>query len=264
LTLTRRTVVAVTLVAATLGPAAGFEIAPLVSRTATGLDYDEAALDTLVGDLGAAARPGLGGPSSTVGALGFTFGYQLAHTPLGDSDAWSRASRGDAPRSLTASELFVRKGLPMSLELGAAVAFFHDLDIQVASFELKWAFVEGLGGAPDIGARLHLSGVLGHPDLTVVSTGADLTIGKGFGLGGALRLSPYAGYAFAFHHGIPRPVGVVLPGDVGPTTAILPASNLVTHRGLIGLEIAFTYTSLAFEASLGEVSTLTLRIGAAL
>ncbi|TNF26825.1 MAG: hypothetical protein EP329_20500 [Deltaproteobacteria bacterium] len=246
------------------GPAhAGFELAPLVSRASTGLDYDATALDTLVSDLGSAARPGVGGPSATVGALGFTFGYALAYTPISAEEPWELASRGDHANGLTTSQVFVRKGLPSSVELGASIAFFHDLDVQVASFEVKWAFVEGVS-APDIGARIHLGGVLGHPDLTVVTTGADLTIGKRFGLGGVVRFAPYAGYAFAFHHGVPRPIGVVLPGDVTVTTAILPASNLVTHRGLVGFELAFSYASFGLEASLGDTNTLTFRVGAAL
>lgn len=243
---------------------AGFELAPLVTRGASGLDFDAGALDALVGDLGAAARPGLGGPAATVGALGFTFGYQLAYTPVSERAAWDLASRGEAPKALVASEFFVRKGLPLSLELGVALAWFHDLDLQVASLELKWAFGEGIAGAPDVGARVHVSGLLGLRDITIVTAGADLTIGKRFGIGGSLRIAPYAGYAFAFTHGATRPIGVVLPGDVEATTAILPAPNLVSHRGLIGLELAFTYATLGVEASLGDATTVTVRVGASL
>lgn len=269
--ITRRTARALAL--ATLGalvalaPAtarAGLELAPLVTRSATGLDYDADALNTLVRDLGDASRPGLGGPSATVGALGFTFGYQLAYTPLSGGSAWSRATRGDVPSVLDTSQLFVRKGLPQSIELGAALAWFHQLDLQVVSLELKWAFLEGVSGAPDLGARIHVGGILGHRDISVVTTGADVTIGKRFGLGGAVRLAPYAGYAFAFYHGVTRPIGVVLPGDVFPTTAILPAPNVVSHRVLLGLEATFTYATLGIEASLGSGTTLTFRVGASL
>jgi hypothetical protein len=243
---------------------AGVELAPLVTRGATGLDYDAAALDALVGDLGAAARPGLGGPTATIGALGFTFGYQLAYTPVSERAAWDLASRGTAPDALVASEFFLRKGLPLSMELGVALAWLHAIDLQVASLELKWAFVEGLDGLPDLGARIHVSGLFGLRDITVVAAGADVTIGKRFGLGGALRIAPYAGYAFGFAHGVPRPIGVVLAGDVEATTAILPATNVLSHRGLLGLELGLSYGTLGVEASLGSTTTITIRIGASL
>lgn len=264
----RRLLAGVAVVAATCagGSAAhaGFELSPLVSRGVGGLDFDAGALDALVGDLGAAARPGLGGPATTVGALGFTFGYQLAYTPVSERAAWDLASRGAAPDALVASEFFVRKGLPLSLELGMTLAWFHHLDLQVASFELKWAFVEGLDGLPDLGARLHVSGLFGLRDITIVAAGADVTIGKRFGLGGALRIAPYAGYAFGFAHGVPRPIGVVLAGDVEATTAILPAPNVLSHRALLGLELALSYGTLGVEASLGAVTTVTVRVGASL
>ncbi|MCB9736264.1 MAG: hypothetical protein H6745_27065 [Deltaproteobacteria bacterium] len=263
---------AVFAVVASLGAAAvssaraqSFRVAPFVTLDGGEATSDEDGYARLIADLGVAVRPSLSGPARTEGAVGLSVGYELSHTGV-DARAshWETATEGRADGGLDVSRLVLRKGLPGSLELGASFGVLGGADAWVGSLELKWAFVEGLANAPDVGARISLGALFGHPDLTLVTSGADLVVGKSFGLFGVLRATPWAGYAFTFTRGASRPVAVVGDGDVASIEVVVPSQNSVSHRGVVGLDVRFGPACLALEGAFGDLTTVTFRAALAL
>lgn len=223
--------------------------------------HDYAGFDQLSRELGLAMQPRFGGPAATLGSRGFDFAYNLATTAVNAGDAhWTKAV-DDPVTSLRASQLHVRKGLPYSFELGGTVTRLHELDLWAIGFEAKWAFVEGYRLAPSVGMRTHVSTILGSRDLGMLCAGMDATIGKAFGIGGLVQVTPYLGYALSYVQSRSHVLGTFEPGHVKLKTAIIDPRHLVDHRTLVGLTLVASAIELGFEGAIGDVDTYTLRVG---
>ncbi|MCB9728353.1 MAG: hypothetical protein H6744_04520 [Deltaproteobacteria bacterium] len=226
------------------------------------LVVDEAGFERMARDLGLAMRPRFGGPASTVGSLGFDVGYSLVLTDIDERKSYWTHAVPDPDKTLKVSQISLRKGLPYSLEVGGVLGHLHGSSLWSFAFELKWAFVEGLDHAPDIGIRLHVNTVVGSRDLAMLTTGGDFLVGKTFGLGGMVQLKPYIGYAGTYIRATSHVIGVFRTGGLQPTTFILPDQNIGTHRALLGLRLLATVVDLGFEAALGKgTQTYAFRAG---
>lgn len=227
----------------------------------SGLTLDAIGFKRMARDLGLALQPRFAGPATTVGGRGFDIGYAFSFTDIDQSASqWTTPVAG-AGDLLQVSQIAVRKGLPYSFEIGAVVGYLHDSHLWGVAVELKWAFVEGYELAPDFGLRVHLNTMLGSRDIAMLSTGADLLIGKSFGLGGLVQLVPYAGYSFTYIRASSHVLGVFPEGGVQPVTFILPDQDVFAHRGVAGLRLVATIVDVGFEAALGEVHSFALRGG---
>lgn len=234
------------------------------------LPHDEAGASTgldgrgfedLSRDLALAFQPRFGAPATTVGSLGFDIGYALTLTDINqDASFWTKATE-DPGDLLMVSQFQVRKGLPYSFAIGGVFSHLHDSNLFAIGLEVKWAFVEGYEKAPDIGARLHVSTIVGSRDLSTISTGADLQVSKAFGLGGVMQLVPYVAYSFMYTRATSHVLGVFDEGDLTPSTDILPDQNIFTHRGILGLRMVFSVADFGFEAALGRTHSFSMRAG---
>jgi hypothetical protein len=145
--------------------------------------------------LGLALIPAFHEQARTTGQAGFELGFstQTSFIALGNDEWASERTQalGDAPKVLVLPTVSVRKGLGGGFELGAAVSHVYDSNILGLSAELRWAVLEGLD-APDISVRAYGTRAIGTRDLDLVAAGADLMVSGSFGVGGTIKLQPYA------------------------------------------------------------------------
>lgn len=212
-------------------------------------------------DLGLAMHPRFAGPASTLGSRGIEFGYQLTLSDIDENAAHWTKPVSSPDSTLIVSQMYVRKGLPFSFELGGVLSHLHDSGVWGVALELKWAMLEGQKYAPDLGIRSHVNTLLGSRDFVMVTAGADVVVSKAFGLGGLVQLVPFAGYEFTYVHARSHVLGAFREGGLEPVTFILPKQNIFVHRGLVGLKVVGGIADFGFEAALGELTSLTFRAG---
>jgi len=135
-------------------------------------------------------------PPETVGHAGFNVNAELSVLSIPSSIRIP--TTGPQPSTVLVPSFHVRKGLPFSLELGGRVGWVEKSRMVAATGELKWAINEGFTYLPDLGARAHVTRLMGVRDFGLTSAGLDLGIGKQFPLGGMITLTPYGGLDFNF------------------------------------------------------------------
>jgi hypothetical protein len=135
-------------------------------------------------------------PPETLGHAGFNVNAELSVVSLPSSIRIP--TTGPQPSTVLVPSLHVRKGLPFSVEFGARVGWVEKSRMVAATGEVKWAVNEGFTYLPDLGARAHVTRLMGVRDFGLTSAGLDVGIGKQFPLGGMINLTPYGGLDFNF------------------------------------------------------------------
>lgn len=92
----------------------------------------------------------------------------------------------------------IRKGLPLSFEIGGKMGWYEKSRMGVGTIELKWSLNEGFTYLPDIAVRGSVTKLINSRDFDVTVGGVDLGIGKQFAIGGMLTLTPYVGWNLLF------------------------------------------------------------------
>jgi hypothetical protein len=103
-----------------------------------------------------------------------------------------------APKVLVLPTVTLRKGLGGSFEVGAALSWLANSQMAGLSAQLRWAPLDGVAYAPDLAVRAWATRVIGAQDLDLTVGGADAMLSKSFGLGGMVKLQPYAQGGMAF------------------------------------------------------------------
>jgi hypothetical protein len=275
---------------------------------------DQEQFDNLMGDIGSALAPRFLGPGASTGMLGFQFGVNFSFTNIPEnSDHWKTVMTSqqeklykdkDYPdgtnvadsdiRQVVALEpgktmtrpdsylstwqLYVRKGLPFSLELGGSVTGLMKSSLVGVGMELKWAPLEGYRNAPEIALRGALSTFLGTQDYSLLVASGDLMISKEIGIAGLFQLSPYIGYEFLYIHGSCNVVPTVYnarPKDKNTDQYVdyyktaqedpFEAANVFHHYIVMGLQAIITVVNVGFDFSLNPADTqnhsFSLRLG---
>lgn len=161
--------------------------------------------------------PALMAPARTLGTGGLYVGYEPAIANVNanpDIGTWHRgtvgvagntipgnggptALRQRAPDVLFMSRLHLRKGLPLGFELGLQTTFLHDSSLVMLGADIRWALWEGwrsgVGWLPDLAFRGSVNTLVGNPQIYLTVVSADVSISKGFILGGSAQLTPYVG-----------------------------------------------------------------------
>jgi hypothetical protein len=149
-------------------------------------------------------------PAETVGLAGFdvamthTVAFIDANGARDDAPApWERLhAEGTPTRALWLPGLSVRKGLPMSLEIGgtfAQVGFSHQTAI---GGHARWAPMEGDPRVPDVCIQIGYVGYVGNEELDLGVMDTQISIGRTFAFGylegiHTGTVSPYAGLGIA-------------------------------------------------------------------
>lgn len=161
----------------------------------------QARFHRLASTLGLAFVPPFQEPAATTGQAGFEVGVSSSQAFLHiGADAWPTVetqAAGSPPAVLILPAIAVRKGLGGSFELGAVVQWLGGSEMMALSAELRWAAVEGIESAPDVGLRVWGSRVIGAQDLDIAAAGADVLASRSFGVAGMMKVQPYGSFGLA-------------------------------------------------------------------
>ena len=141
--------------------------------------------------------PQLSSPAKSLGINGFQFDLQFAITSINNTEPyWIEGVEDRTPESqLLVTRVGLKKGLSASFEIGADVGYLVNSEMWTLGGYGKWAVHEMMDDFPvDLSFRGSLSQTVGSPQLQLTMTGADVVLGKTFGVGGVVSFSPYVGY----------------------------------------------------------------------
>jgi hypothetical protein len=154
-------------------------------------------------DLGAALSYKAIVPAETLGIAGFDIGVAVSATKIKNTSAWDTANSGSTSSTLIVPKIFVHKGLPLGIDLGAFYSSVPDSNISLWGAELRYALVEGGTATPALGLRGTYSKLSGVEQLELETKGIEMTVSKGFA-----NITPYAGVGRIWTTSTPVGVGL--------------------------------------------------------
>ncbi len=199
----------------------------------------------LMQELTLALGPRTSGPAASLGPLGIEAAYEIGVSGVNaTADYWKKAV--DEPQSsLTAHSIHVRKGLPLSTQLGTSFTALQGTSLVAIGMELNFAVIDGFKHVPDVSLGFGGNTVLGWPanssvDYAVLGWGA--TISKSFGIAGLFALQPWVSYRGTATYVSTHQLSVnVHPGQLTGSEFSLPAAinftdnKALDQNGAIGL-----------------------------
>ncbi len=165
-------------------------------------------------------------PANTIGHSGFEFAFEGAYAPATfDSALFAGHSpfKATPPSSFLLPAFHVRKALPYSFEVGGRAIYLNQSTEFATQVELKWAVNEGIDYAPDVAIRAVATRLFGVRDLDLGVYGLDAMVGKRFGIGGVMSLTPYGAARFSW---VWARSGWIQYGDPSNPTAALGTAAL--------------------------------------
>jgi len=149
---------------------------------------NQATLDALTEDFGAALSYKAITPAEPLGLIGIDLGLEISATSLETADVWGDALGDNDLGTLVLPKLHIHKGLPFGIDLGAVYSQVPTTDIQYMGGEIRYSFISGNLAIPAIAVRGTYTQLIGIDELEFTTKGLELTVSKGF-----LMLTPYAG-----------------------------------------------------------------------
>ncbi len=213
------------------------------------------------------------GPIATLGSQRWEVSYSVGLTEIdrgrdcfdADPATGRPAVFSDPGKVLTVGQVQVRKGLPHSLQLGAALTQVFDSSLWDLGLQLAFTPLEGLKNAPDLGIQLQGGTVLGAGDLILVHAGAALILSKAFNVAGLFTLAPSGGYQFLYASASTHLTGGYRQDQTSPTPFAFDPQNLFLHRLVVGLEAVASWVVIGAEMTLQVPAarrTYAVRVGA--
>ena len=200
--------------------------------TVTEPEIVSAAYQQLVLELGAAIANKPTAPANTLGVNGFDVGVSSSFSFVGaagdttEPSPWMRAHEtGDPSPVVWVPGLELRKGLPLSLEVGTRAGYVGASNQMVAGAWGRAGLIEGYRQAPDLSLQVGYSGYLGNDELELgvldwsFTLGYQLPFGRLKGINDAV-FAPYAGLGQLRIHASP-----LLDEDVADTLGITPLTG---------------------------------------
>ncbi len=129
---------------------------------------------------------------NTMGHSAFFVGFEYNAIFL-DSSSQIWPTEKPSPGHLLLPSFTLRKGLPLSLELGTRISYLQNSRMAAGTLELKWAIHENYGPLPNFAIRGHGTRLIGARDFSLSAVGIDMSIGYQFFLASIFTISPYAG-----------------------------------------------------------------------
>jgi hypothetical protein len=180
-------------------------------------DYVVAGYETMVKELGVAIANKPMAPAETLGVYGFqvsianTFAFiRTGSTDGTNPSGWDLADPDEDPQTyLFIPQLQIRKGLPLSFEIGANAGWIGMTRTGVFGGYGRWAPVEGYKRIPDLSLQVGYAGYVGNDELEVgvldmsATLGYSLPFGVTEGINQAI-FSPYVSIGFNRIHAAPR------------------------------------------------------------
>lgn len=237
-----RTILSMTLATALSGSAyAAFPDDVMLTQLNTwrGTTVDDAqqirgAYATVVRQLGAAIMNAPVTPSETLGLNGFdvatshSFAFLSAKgASINQPAPWERVhADGDPSHVMWRPGVTLRKGLPLSLEVGANWSWVGFSRQSVIGGFGRWSVFEGWRQGPDVSMQLGYSGYVGNDELELGALDGSLSVGYTMPLGYLIGINqadiaPFAGLGFVRINAAP-----VLDGATQDELGIGPVSGL--------------------------------------
>jgi hypothetical protein len=148
--------------------------------------YGQSEFKDLSKELGSAIAYRNLAPAAPLGITGFDVAVQASFINT-DSAYWKRAA-GDVPSYVAYPSVRIRKGLPLSIDVGAMYAPVVGTDIKVYGVEVSKAILDGTLATPAVGVRGTYTRLAGVDNISLQTAGIDASISKGLPF-----LTPYAG-----------------------------------------------------------------------
>ena len=175
------------------------------------------AYETVVRELGAAIMNAPVAPSETLGLNGFdvayshTWAFISAHgKSLNDPAPWERVHPdGDPSHVLWRPGVTVRKGLPLSFEVGANWSWIAFSRQSAIGGFARWSVFDGWEKAPDFSMQMGYSGYIGNDELELGALDGSMSIGYTFPIGYLIGINqadiaPFVGLGFMQVNAAPR------------------------------------------------------------
>ncbi|MBI2372868.1 MAG: hypothetical protein HYV07_02595 [Deltaproteobacteria bacterium] len=208
-------------------------------------------------ELGSVIAPRIASPAETLGHGGFALGLLWSGSMVSSSaDYWKATSVGQStgqPRGLLQTlQLEVRKGLPLSFEIGLDLVWLADSQMFAPGVEVRWAPVEGYRFVPDLAVRGSASHLVGSRDVNLTVVGIDAVISKSFGVGGFVNIAPYGSFSIVMVAATPRVIDPTPTdeGDVGKNMVLpsLSAGDNANGKLTIGSRFLFSMLNLSLQS----------------
>lgn len=197
-------------------------------------------------DLGAALSYKPVTPAAPLGTTGFDIGIEVTQTDMAkSSQLWSKVTNGGGTMSkLYVPKLHVAKGLPFGIDIAAFYSKVPTTNISLWGGELRYAILEGGLTQPAVAIRGSYTKLAGVDQLSLNTTGLDLSISKGFAM-----FTPYAG------------VGQVWVSSTANVPG-LAAEKFTQGKVFIGGNLNLGLTNLAAEwDKTGGIQSISMKLG---
>jgi len=175
------------------------------------------AYDIVVRQLAAGIMNAPLAPAETLGLNGFdvaysnTFAFLAARgKSINNPAPWERVHADEDPTHVMwRPGLTVRKGLPLSLEVGATWSWVSFSRQTTMGGFARWSVFEGWENAPDVSMQIGYSGYVGNDELELGALDGSLNLGYTFPLGylvgiNQADIAPFAGVGFLQANAAPR------------------------------------------------------------
>ncbi|HHJ80687.1 MAG TPA: hypothetical protein ENJ65_03545 [Candidatus Tenderia electrophaga] len=200
-------------------------------------------------DLTAAFSYKAGAPAESLGVLGFDAGLALSSTKLENTSAWTAAmSSGDSIETLVVPKLYLQKGLPFDIDIGAYYLSVPGTNLEAWGGEIKYAFISGNVALPAVAVRAAMTSLTAVDQLELKSRSFDVSISKSI-----LFVTPYAGVGRVWADSKPLAAG-----------AVASSVDISDTRTFVGVSVQPLFFNLALERdSVGGIASYNLKLGMA-
>jgi len=167
---------------------AGCALSAVASSSWAAGVLNEADVDSLTEELGAALSYKGVTPAEPLGLVGFDIGIEVTGTKLSSIDEWGSAVGNTDVSFLPLPKIHLHKGLPLGFDLGVVYSKVPSTDIAFAGGEVRYSPLGGNVALPAVAIRGAYTTILGVDDVEFTTKSVELTVSKGF-----LMLTPYGG-----------------------------------------------------------------------
>jgi hypothetical protein len=184
--------------------------------------------------------------ATPLGVTGFDVATSLSWSTLAHREVWNKAAAGlGSPSGVPVPALRLAKGGPWGLDVGVMASTVPATGAQLSGAELRWALIEGGPVTPALGLRLHATRLSGVKQLSLGTSGFDVTLSKGFAL-----VTPYIG------------AGALRTAATAQVSTALAGENLSTSRLFAGAHLNFGLFDVTLEADRSsDLRTVSGRLG---
>lgn len=213
-------------------------------------------------------------PAETLGISGFEYFIGFGYADISETESYWQGQPGSPvfegvrqerkiPKGVLIPSIHLRKGLPLSTEIGVQGNYFASSEMFMVGVDLKVALHESFfRWFPSIAIRGAASTLFGAGDF-IISTGeADLLISLPIGIGNMVRIDPYIGFGIMRMDATSDVIDAT-PYDLrdqggGPTGSLFTFTRQKLEdndftRLVIGAHAQITFIKLIYELDVGTI-----------